>query len=68
LFNNTGGSILVSLIFHNMINLSNDMFPALRTQLGSPLFIAFFIAAAVVVVAFWGPKKLVREPKKGDAN
>ena len=68
LFNNTGGSILVSLIFHNMFNLSNDMFPALKTQLGSPLFIAFFITAAVVVVATWGPKKLVREPKKGDAN
>ena len=64
LFNNTGGSILVSLIFHNMFNLSNDVFPALQTQLGSPLFLAFFIAAAIIVVIIWGRKRLVREPKK----
>ena len=64
LFNNTGGSILVSLTFPNMFNLSNDMFPALRTQLGSPLFIAFFITAAIIVVAIWGPKRLVHKPKK----
>jgi len=64
LFNNTGGSILVSLIFHNMFNLSNDMFPALKTQVGSPFFLIFFIAAVIAVVAIWGRKRLVREPKK----
>jgi CAAX protease family protein len=68
LFNNTGGSILVSLIFHNMFNLSNDMFPALRTQLGSPLFIVFFSIAATAVVAIWGYKRLVREHKKAADN
>jgi membrane protease YdiL (CAAX protease family) len=64
LFNNTGGSVLVALIFHNMFNLSNDMFPALQTQLGSPLFLVFFSVAAVTVVVIWGYKRLVREPKK----
>jgi membrane protease YdiL (CAAX protease family) len=64
LFNNTGGSILVSLMFHNMFNLSNDMFPALKTQLGSPLFIAFFITAAVIVVLVWGYKRMVRQKTK----
>lgn len=64
LFNNTGGSILVSLLFHNMFNLSNDMFPALKTQLGSPLFIAFFVTAAVLVVVIWGYKKMVRQKTK----
>jgi membrane protease YdiL (CAAX protease family) len=64
LFNNTGGSILVSLLFHNMFNLSNDMFPALKTQLGSPLFIAFFVTAAVLVVLIAGYKRMVREKKK----
>ena len=64
LFNNTGGSILVSLLFHNMFNLSNDMFPALKTQLGSPLFIAFFVTAAVLVVLVWGYKKMVRQKTK----
>ena len=64
LFNNTGGSILVSLLFHNMFNLSNDMFPALKTQLGSPLFIAFFVTAAVLVVLVCGYKKMVRQKTK----
>jgi membrane protease YdiL (CAAX protease family) len=64
LFNNTGGSILVSLLFHNMFNLSNDMFPALKTQLGSPLFIAFFVTAAVLVVLAWGYKRMVRQKTK----
>jgi membrane protease YdiL (CAAX protease family) len=63
LFNNTGGSVLVSLLFHNMFNLSNDMFPALQTQLGSLLFMAFFTAAAVIVVLVWGHKKMIRKTK-----
>jgi membrane protease YdiL (CAAX protease family) len=64
LFNNTGGSILVSLLFHNMFNLSNDMFPALKTQLGSPLFIAFFVTASVLVVVIGGYKRMVRQKTK----
>jgi membrane protease YdiL (CAAX protease family) len=64
LFNNTGGSVLVALIFHNMFNLSNDMFPALQTQLGSPLFIIFFSVAAVAVVAFWGIRGWFVNPRK----
>jgi membrane protease YdiL (CAAX protease family) len=64
LFNNTGGSILVSLLFHTLFNLSNDMFPALKTQTGSMLFIVFFLVVVFIVVAVWGPKRLVREPKK----
>jgi len=68
LFNNTGGSILVSLVFHNMFNLSNDMFPALKTQLGSPLFLVFFSIAAIAVVVIWGHRRLVREHKKAVDN
>jgi len=68
LFNNTGGSILVSLVFHNMFNLSNDMFPALKTQLGSPLFLVFFSVAAIAVVVIWGHRRLVREHKKAVDN
>jgi len=60
LFNNTGGSILVSLIFHNMFIMSADMFPALETQVGSLFYLIFLIAAVIAVVAIWRPKKLVR--------
>jgi membrane protease YdiL (CAAX protease family) len=64
LFNNTGGSILVSLIFHNTFNWSMDTFPALQTQMGSPFFIIFLITAVVAVVAIWRPKRLVRKPNQ----
>ena len=58
LFNNTRGSILVSLIFHNTFNWSMDTFPTLQTQTGSMFFIIFLITAVVAVVAIWRPKRL----------
>jgi len=64
LFNNTGGSILVSLIFHNMFNWSMDIIPALRTQMGGPFYLIFLIATVLAVVIIWRPKKLVRESNK----
>ena len=60
LYNNTGGSILVSLIFHNMFIMSTEMFPALKTQQGSLFVLVFFVATVIAVVAIWGPKRLVR--------
>jgi len=68
LYNNSGGSILVALIFHAMFNYSAQMFPALKTQVGSLFYLIFFIATVIAVVAIWRPKRLVREtdtsPKK----
>jgi len=61
LYNNTGGSILVSLVFHNMFIMSTDMFPALKTQVGSLFYLIFFIAAVIAVVAIWGPRRMVRK-------
>jgi len=60
LYNNTGGSILVSLIFHNMFIMANVLFPALETQVGSLFYLIFIIAAVIAVVKIWGPKGLVR--------
>ena len=68
LYNNTGGSILVALIFHTMLNLSFLMFPvvwefgfySLPTLYS--LILAFIIV--IVVIIFWGPKRLVRETNK----
>ena len=64
LYNNTGGSILVALIFHTMFILATNMFPALATQQGSLFYLIFIIAAVIAVVAIWGPRRLVRETKK----
>lgn len=63
LFNNTKGSVLVALLFHNMFNWSNYMFPALQTPIGSPLFLTFFITSAIIVIIFFKSKNLVRESK-----
>jgi len=60
LYNNTGGSILATLIFHTMLNYSAQVFPALATQQGGLFFLIFLIATAIAVVAIWRPKKLVR--------
>ena len=64
LYNNTGGSILVALIFHAMFNYSAQMFPALETQQGPLFYLIFLIATVIAVVAIWGPKRMVRETKK----
>lgn len=63
LYNNTGGSVLVALISHNMFNVSNIIFPALETQMGSLFYLVFLIASVVAVVAIWRPKRLVREKR-----
>ncbi len=61
LYNNTGGSILVALIFHTMFNYSAQIFPALETQQGGLFYLVLFIVTVIVVVAIAGPKRLVRE-------
>jgi len=63
-YNNTGGSILVALVFHAMFILATQMFPALATQQGGLFVLILFIATVIAVVAIWGPKRLVRETKK----
>ena len=63
LYNNTGGSILVALIFHAMFILSTQMFPALATQQGGLFFLVLFTATAIAVVAIWGPRRMVRRAK-----
>ena len=61
LYNNTKGSLLVALLFHNMFIISIDSLPALNTQLGSLFYMIFLFATVIAVVAIWGSKRLVRE-------
>ncbi len=63
LYNNTRGSILVAILFHTMEDLTlYTMFPV--TFLFSPLSLPVVymyvsaVAVTVVIVAYWGPKKL----------
>ncbi|MDY6966018.1 MAG: type II CAAX endopeptidase family protein [Halobacteriota archaeon] len=61
LYNNTGGSILVALIFHTTFNYSAQMFPALETEAGSFIYMISLIAVVIAVIVIWRPKRLVRE-------
>lgn len=56
---------MVALISHNMFNVSNVLFPALETQVGSLFYLVFIIATVIAVVIIWRPKRLVREKKSG---
>lgn len=68
LYNNTGGSILVALIFHAMFILATQMFPALTTQQGGLFFLILLIATVIAVVAIWGPRRMVRKEKQKIEN
>jgi membrane protease YdiL (CAAX protease family) len=65
LYNNTGGSILVALIFHTMHNFSWVLFPpSLESELGGLYYLILLLIAPIVITIVWGPKRLVRESEK----
>jgi membrane protease YdiL (CAAX protease family) len=68
LFNNTGGSVMVTLINHAMFILAVIMFPALETATGSLFYLIVLIASIVAIVLIWGPKQLMRESKEQEIS
>jgi membrane protease YdiL (CAAX protease family) len=54
--NSSGGSILIATLFHLFLNVSVNMLE----NVALPLLAAFFVIAAVVMVAILGPNKLSR--------
>ncbi|MEM4164350.1 MAG: type II CAAX endopeptidase family protein [Nitrososphaerales archaeon] len=61
LYNNTGGSILVAMLFHTTSNLSHFIFPTLETEFGGLYSIILTLIAVVVVLAIYGPKRMSRK-------
>ena len=59
LYNNTGGNLLVALLFHTMINLSIALFPPIEPQTFLYLT-ALYVVAALLVTLIWGPQGLSR--------
>ncbi len=59
-YNNTGGSLLSALLFHASFNWSQGMFPILDSDPASLALVVLLAAVTVAVVAYWGPKRLVR--------
>jgi membrane protease YdiL (CAAX protease family) len=65
LYNNTGGSIFATLLFHTMVNLSTYIvFPVFETQTGPLYYLISMIAVAIIILAIFGAKRMVREKKQ----
>ena len=68
IFNNTGGSILMSMLAHAAFNLTITILPVLPSTAGSQLPLAYavmllYVLALIVLVVF-GPKTLTHEVRK----
>ena len=64
LYNNTGGSVFATLLFHTMVNLSTYVvFPVFETQTGPLYYLISMIAVAIIILAVFGAKRMVREKK-----
>ena len=60
LYNNTGKSVFAAIVFHDMINVSEFLFPNYGSYY-NPVISGAITAVIVVIVAFlWGPKTLAR--------
>ena len=64
LHNNSNGSILIAMIFHAINNLSNSLFPLHNTVSGYSYYTILLDLAVVIILIIYGPKNLVRKPKK----
>jgi hypothetical protein len=63
IYNNTGRSIWAALLFHTMFNLSHYLFPTLGSDRASLLLFLFLFVAIGLVLAIWGPKRMVRRER-----
>lgn len=60
IYNNTGKSILATLLFHTMCNLSQYIFPVLQTSIGGLYYIILVTITVMIVLVTWGPERMVR--------
>jgi hypothetical protein len=67
IFNNTGGSVLMSMLAHAAFNLTITILPVLPATAGSQLPLTYAIALlyglALIVLVIFGPRTLTREVK-----
>ena len=61
--NNTGGSVLVAIIFHAVANTAAAAVPFWTTELGRWINFGLLVIAAVVILFIWGGKGVCRSKK-----
>jgi membrane protease YdiL (CAAX protease family) len=63
LYNNTGKSVFVAILFHAMINVTWQLFPVNGSYYDPKVTGLITAGVAIVVVIIWGPATLVRARK-----
>jgi membrane protease YdiL (CAAX protease family) len=63
LYNETGGSVLLTMVLHALVNTGGILYlagggAALQTELPNALYAAVFLLAALAIVAAYGPERL----------
>jgi CAAX protease family protein len=60
LYNNTGKSVFAAIVFHDMVNVSEFLFPNYGSHYDPVISGALTAITAVIVTFFWGSKTLAR--------
>lgn len=61
LYNNTGGSVFATLLFHIMVNFSAYVvFPVFETETGLLYYLISMMVVAVIITAVFGASRMVR--------
>lgn len=63
LYNNTGGSVLIAIIFHAVANTSAAVVPFWTTELGRWINFGILMVAATIVLSLWGSKRLSKSKR-----
>ncbi len=60
LYNNSGGSIMIAILFHAVANTSAAVVPFWTTEIGRWINFGLLVVAATVVLSIWGSKRLTK--------
>jgi membrane protease YdiL (CAAX protease family) len=60
IYNNTGGSVLATMLVHASFNFSHWAFPVLETEFSRTYVVPVVLVVTLGVVVRWGPNTLVR--------
>jgi uncharacterized protein len=60
LYNNTGKAVLAAILFHDMMNVSQGLFPNSSSHYDPAVTAPVIVIAAVIVTFLWGAKTLAR--------